>query len=146
MVLMGLVRPCRPVFQRQDGKALFSVNDLIETRTPAGRMVLNVIMTVAQWEREETANRTANALQGKIARGERCGRVRFGYVLAGDGKPLIPDPIEQRAIEFMKRRKAQGKIYREMVAQLEDLGIETKTPRAVWRPGAIHQILARPST
>ena len=131
-------------FSDKAGRRLFSVNDSIDTRTPSGRMVLNMIMTVAQWEREETAYRTANALQGKIARGERCGRVRFGYNLAADGKTLVPDPVEQRAIEFMKRWKAQGKTYRDMVAQLEELGIETKTPGAVWRPGAIHQILARP--
>jgi site-specific DNA recombinase len=130
-------------FSDKAGRRLFSMNDSIDTRTPSGRMVLNMIMTVAQWEREETAYRTANALQGKIARGERCGRVRFGYVLAADGKTLIPDPVEQRAIEFMKRWKAQGKTYRDTVAQLEELGVETKTPGAVWRLGAIHRILGR---
>jgi DNA invertase Pin-like site-specific DNA recombinase len=107
-------------------------------------MVLNMIMTVAQWEREEIAYRTATALQGKIARGERCGRVRFGYQLAADGRTLIPDPREQEAIRFMREWNAQGKTYREMVAALEEMGIETKEPGSVWRPGAIHRILTRP--
>jgi site-specific DNA recombinase len=154
MVIMKLDRLTRSLrdwsdlierfFAEKAGRRLFSVNDSIDTRTPGGRMVLNMLMTVAQWEREETAYRTANALQGKIARGERCGRLRFGYSLAPDGKTLLPDPAEQEAIAFMKQWKAQGKTYREMVALVEAMGIETKEPGKVWRPGVIHRILSRP--
>ena len=82
-------------------------------------------------------------MQGKIGRGERCGRLRFGYTLAADGKTLVPHPAEQKAIAFMHGR-AQGKTYREMIATLEELGIETKEPGSVWRPGVIHRILTRP--
>ena len=131
-------------FSDKAGRRLFSVNDSIDTRTPSGRMVLNMIMTVAQWEREEIAYRTATALQGKIARGERCGRIRFGYRLAPDGRTLVPDPREQEAIAFMRQWEAQGKTYREMVASLEEMGIETKEPGSIWRPGAVHRILTRP--
>jgi len=131
-------------FSEKAGRRLFSVNDSIDTRTPSGRMVLNMIMTVAQWEREEIAFRTANALQGKIKRGERCGRIRFGYTLAADGRTLVPHPAEQEAIAFMRQWKAQGRKYREMVADLEKMGIQTKEPGSVWRPGAIHRILTRP--
>jgi site-specific DNA recombinase len=104
-------------FSERGGRRLFSVNDSIDTRTPSGRMVLNMIMTVAQWEREEIAYRTSNALQGKISRGERCGRVRFGYKLAPDGKTLLPYPKEQRAIASMRSWRDQGMTYREMVAR-----------------------------
>ncbi len=131
-------------FSERAGRRLFSVNDSIDTRTPSGRMVLNMIMTVAQWEREEIAYRTSNALQGKIGRGERCGRLRFGYTLADDGKTLVPHPEEQRAIAFMRKWKGQGKTYRDMVAELEEMGIECKESGSIWRPGAIHRILARP--
>jgi len=131
-------------FSEKAGRRLFSVNDSIDTRTPSGRMVLNMIMTVAQWEREEIAYRTANALQGKIRRGERCGRIRFGYTLAPDGRTLVPDHREQEAIAFMRQWKNQGKTYREMAAMLEELGIETKEPGSIWRLGAIHRILTRP--
>jgi len=131
-------------FSEKAARRLFSVNDSIDTRTPSGRMVLNMIMTVAQWEREEIAYRTKNALQGKISRGERCGRLRFGHTLAPDGKTLVDHPGEQRAIAFMREWDAQGKTYREMIATLEELGIETKEPGGIWRPGVIHRILTRP--
>jgi site-specific DNA recombinase len=131
-------------FSEKAGKRLFSVGDSIDTRTAGGRLVLNVLMTVAQWEREIIGERTKDALQAKIAKGERCGRVRFGYDLAGDGKSLVPNPAEQAAIARMKEWKAQGMSYRDMVKLVEDLGIETKEGGRVWMPMTIRRILTRP--
>ena len=82
----------------EKGHELFSVGDHINTRTAAGRLVLNVLLSVSQWEREAIGERTRDALQHKIANGERCGKVRFGYDLAPDGKMLVPNPAEQTAI------------------------------------------------
>ena len=45
-----------------DRFALLSVNDSIDTRTAGGRLVLNVLASVSQWEREATAERTREAL------------------------------------------------------------------------------------
>jgi site-specific DNA recombinase len=139
-------------FSERAGRRLFSVNDSIDTRTAAGRLVLNVMMTVSQWEREVIAERTADAMQGKIRRGERAARRRFGYDLdptelhPETGKPfkMVPNPREQEAIAFMAQWLKQGKSYREMVALLTELGIETKDEGSIWRPGAIHRILTRP--
>jgi DNA invertase Pin-like site-specific DNA recombinase len=131
-------------FTEKAGRRLFSVNDHIDTRTPSGLLVLDIIMTVAQWERREISFRTKAALQGKIGRGERCGRLRFGYDLADDGRTLVPNPREQEAIAAMKRWDSQGMTYRRMAAMLDELGVETKEPGAIWRPGAIHRILTRP--
>ena len=58
-------------FSEKAGKRLFSVSDSIDTGTAGGRMVLNVLMSVAQWEREIISERTKDALQAKIGRGER---------------------------------------------------------------------------
>ena len=124
-------------------RQLFSVGDSIDTTTASGRLILNVLMTVAQWEREVIAERTRDTLQSKIRRGERCGRVRFGYDLAGDGVNLVRNEREQEAIATLKEWKARGKTYRDLVAMIEELGIETKSG-GVWRPATIRQILLRP--
>ena len=42
-----------------DRSQLFSVADSIDTRTAAGRMVLNILLSVAQWEREAIGERRA---------------------------------------------------------------------------------------
>ena len=52
-------------FNEKAGKRLFSVSDQIDTRTANGRMFLNLIMTIAQWEREIIAERTAEAPAGE---------------------------------------------------------------------------------
>jgi len=59
-----------------DRFSLLSVNDAIDTRTAAGRLVLHVLAAVSQWEREATAERTRDAL----------GQLRWsGVTLGGEG-------------------------------------------------------------
>ncbi len=131
-------------FSERAGRRLFSITDSIDTRTAAGRLVLNVIVTVAQWERETTAERTRDALQGKIKRGERCGKVRYGYDLDETGKKLVANAQEQIIIAKLKKLRAHGKTYAELVDDLTDLGIETKEGNAIWYPSVVHRILTRP--
>lgn len=66
-------------FGERSGKQLFSVADSIDTRTAAGRLVLNVLLSVAQWERETTGERTREALRHKDShrRTVRQGAIRF---------------------------------------------------------------------
>jgi site-specific DNA recombinase len=124
-------------------RQLFSVGDSIDTTNASGRLILNVLMTVAQWEREVIAERTRDTLQSKIRRGERCGKVRFGYNLADDGKTLVKNEREQEAIARLKEWRSQGRTYRELVRLVEGLGIDTKSG-GVWRPATIRQMLLRP--
>jgi DNA invertase Pin-like site-specific DNA recombinase len=48
--------------------ALLSVSEQIDTRTAGGRLVLNILGSVSQWEREVIGERTAAALQHKKTR------------------------------------------------------------------------------
>jgi site-specific DNA recombinase len=130
-------------FFRDERKRLFSVGESIDTRSATGRMVLNMIMTIAEWEREIIGERTSDALQAKIRRGERCGKVRFGQDLAPDGRTLVPNAREQEAIAMMRARKSEGMTYRDLAGLLEELGIGTKEG-GLWRPATIRRILTRP--
>src|SRR6266699_329103 len=68
-----------------DRITLLSVADNIDTRTAAGRLVLNVLGSVAQWERETIGERTAEVLAHKRSKGEKLGGdVPYGYILASD--------------------------------------------------------------
>ena len=60
------------------GVALVSVTESLDTSSAAGRLVLNIMVSVGQWEREVIGERTRDALQAKKARGERVGTVPFG--------------------------------------------------------------------
>jgi DNA invertase Pin-like site-specific DNA recombinase len=129
-------------FGERAGKQLFSVNDAIDTRTAAGRLVLNVLLSVAQWERETTGERTREALRHKIASGERCGKIRFGFDLADDGKTLVPNAAEQRAIALMTQLRSAGHTLRSVAAELSQRGIPTKEG-GTWTHTAVSRILQR---
>lgn len=130
-------------FGDRAGKQLFSVTDSIDTRTAAGRLVLNVLLSVAQWEREAIGERTRDALAHKIRRGERCGKVRFGFILAGDGKTLIPDSAEQEALQLMQELRSASQSYRQIAAELARRGIRTKEGNSRWTHTAVARILGR---
>lgn len=129
-------------FGEKAGKQLFSVADCIDTRTAAGRLVLNVLMSVAQWERETIGERTRDTLRFKISKGERCGKVRFGYTLGDDGKTLVPSATEQEAIVLMQRLRSEGESYRKIAAELNTRTISTKEG-GQWQPMTVRNILAR---
>jgi len=129
-------------FGEKAGKQLFSVADSIDTRTAAGRLVLNVLMSVAQWERETIGERTRDALQHKIRKGERCGRVRFGYDLGPDGKSLVPNRSEQEAICIMRQLRAAGQTLRRICEELARRGIRAKEGGA-WKPQTVANLLKR---
>ena len=132
-------------FGERAGKQLFSVCDSIDTRTAAGRLVLNVLITVAQWERETIGERTKEALQHKIRKGERCGKVRFGFDLADDGVNLVPNKEEQEAIAAMRSLRDAGHTLREIAEHLTRNGIVTKEGRP-WNHNTVSGILKRSST
>ncbi len=103
---------------------------------------MNVLMSVAQWERETIGERTRDALQHKIRKGERCGRVRFGFNLGADGKTLVPNPAEQEAIGIMRQLRAGGQTLREICDELNRQGIPTKGGGA-WKPQTVANLLKR---
>lgn len=130
-------------FGEKPGKQLFSVADSIDTRTAAGRLVLNVLLSVAQWERETIAERTRDALQYKISNGERVGRVRYGYTLTADGK-LLEEPHEQEGIRRMVALRQIGVSLREICRTLDREGFSTKDGKP-WAAATVKQILERRS-
>ncbi len=130
-------------FGERGGKQLLSVNDSIDTRTAAGRLVLNVLITVAQWEREATAERTREALRHKINRRQRVGKVRYGFDLAADGVTLIDNPAEQQTIAVMCDLRAAGRSLREIAAELTHRNIPTKEGNNQWQHQTVAYILRR---
>jgi site-specific DNA recombinase len=130
-------------FGERAGKQLFSVGDSIDTRTAAGRLVLNMLLSVAQWEREAIGERTKEVLQEKISRGERCGKIRFGYDLAEDGKTLVANTEETAAIAVMQGLRAAGQSYRKIAGEMGRRGIRTKEGNDLWSHTAVARILRR---
>lgn len=130
-------------FGEKAGKQLMSVADSIDTRTAAGRLVLNVLMSVSQWEREAIGERTKDALAYKKSMGERVGKVPFGFDLASDGIALVSNADEQRTIGIIHQLKADGYSLRSIAEELTRQGIITKEGNAKWAHTAVSRILLR---
>lgn len=133
-------------FGERPGKQLFSVADSIDTRSASGRMVLNIMLTIAQWERETTGERTKEALRHKIRNGERVGKIRFGFDLGDNGRTLIPNASEQAAIRVMQQLRSSGYTLRQIAAELTLRGIATKEGLATWTHSAVAYILRQDRT
>jgi len=128
-------------FARPNGPALMSVSEQIDTRSAAGRLVLNVLASVAQWEREATGERTSAALAHKRARGEYTGgRVPYGFRVGADGSSLEPVAEEQAVISEVRELRASGLSLRAIGAALERQGYRTRKGGS-WAPTQIKRIL-----
>jgi site-specific DNA recombinase len=122
--------------------ALLSVSEQIDTRSAAGRLVLNVLASVSQWEREAIGERTSAALQHKAAQGEYIGGdVPYGYRLASCGERLEPEPREQALLAHARRLRGKGLSLRAVARELVAKGFRTRTGRP-FAPVQVQRMLA----
>lgn len=123
------------------GAALASISEHIDATTAGGRLVLNVLGSVSQWEREATAERTAAALQHRRREGRKFCRIApYGY--RWDGNLMIADPAEQDAIRLMQIMAERGMSLSDIADNLSEMGIAPREARQ-WNRGVINEVLKR---
>jgi site-specific DNA recombinase len=108
------------------GVSLVSVADSLDTRSAAGRLVLNIMVSVSQWEREAIGERTRDAMQHKKSNGQRVGTISYGYRLAEDGLHLEADPSEQSTLALIGELRNSGLTLAAVAEQLNRQGIRTR--------------------
>ena len=137
------VRDLGTLIEERFGKgskaALLSVSEHVDTRTAAGRMVLNIMASVAQAEREMIGERTSVAMQHMKARGQYTGGpAPYGMRHTADG--LREDEAEACTRGRASELRAQGLSLR---AVSEALAVEGRVSRtgAPFVPAAISKML-----
>lgn len=126
--LMRSIKDLSLLLERYFAKryALMSVADQVDTSTAAGRLVVHVLMSVAQWEREAIGERTREAVQHKKTRGEKLGGdVPYGYRVGPTGT-LLPDPQEQVMLGLIRQWRAARLSLRTITAELAAQGYLTR--------------------
>ena len=115
----------------------------VDTSSAAGRLCLNMLVSVAQWERETIAERTSAALQHRKAKGQRYrgpGRPPFGYRADGNGD-LVECADEQRVIARIQEYRRAGASIREIAELLNEVDTPSRGTR--WHATTVTRILKR---
>jgi site-specific DNA recombinase len=108
MKLDRLTRSVRDLLELVDGGyAFISVSESLDTRSAIGRMLLKILTSVSEWEREAIGERTSTVMQHMRDQGLFTGGwPPFGYRVE-DGR-LVEDPREQAVIAEVRRLRASG--------------------------------------
>jgi DNA invertase Pin-like site-specific DNA recombinase len=97
----------------------------VDTTTPAGEMVANVIAATAQYERQMIAQRTREALAIRRAQGVRLGR-----------PPVLPQAVRDRIIAD----RSEGYSLQRIADRLNAEGIATGHGGAKWYPSTVSNV------
>jgi site-specific DNA recombinase len=124
-------------FQKR-GVSLVSMSESLDTGSAAGRMVMNIMASVSQWEREAIAERTATALQFKRQHRRVFNHTPYGFTRDGDALVICAD--EQNVIERVKAQRAGGWTLQKIADVLNEDGVPTKRG-SQWAPQTVSNVL-----
>jgi DNA invertase Pin-like site-specific DNA recombinase len=111
---------------RRQGWALVALDLGVDTSTPAGEMMANVLATFAQFERRMIGQRTKDALAQKKAAGVRLGRPRN-----------LPDDIVRRIAD----QREAGLTLQAIADGLNASNVPTAQGGALWRPSSVRAVI-----
>jgi site-specific DNA recombinase len=125
------------------GGAFVSVQEGLDFSTDTGRLLLRVMLSIAEWELDRYRSNWRVASERAVARGVFIGGVPFGYRrVKGDGR-LRVDRRTGRVVTELFRRRAEGARYSELRRWLMESGIKTATGRDYWNQRAVGKMLSK---
>jgi site-specific DNA recombinase len=107
------------------GADLVSLSERIDTSSAAGRMVFRMLAVLAEFERDQVAERTRLALGHKKARRQVYARPPLGFAVGADGQ-LEPVAAEQAVVAEVIQRRAAGEGLERIAADLNQRGVKGK--------------------
>ncbi len=125
---------------------LLSVSDAIDTRSAGGKLILNVLISVAQWEREAIGERTHEALAELKRQGVTLGGAPYGWRYS-DGvdshgrRYFVEVPAEQRGIRRICELYDADVYMRDICKLLNAEGIPPRGRK--WHKFSLYRVLKR---
>lgn len=112
--------------------SLINLGESIDTRSASGRMQINLLMAVAEWEREIIGKCTREALQFRKRQGVQLGRPAWGWTRSAVVDPntqrlKIERDSDQDAIAAeIRAARAAGETYQAIADRLTARRVPTK--------------------
>ncbi len=116
---------------KRDGWNIAGLDFGLDLTTPAGKLVANVLMSVAEWEREMIGQRTRDALAVKRASGVRLGR-----------PPALPAAVVRR----IRSERKRGRTLAAIADGLNMDVVPTAHGGSRWHPGTVKGVVDRAPT
>jgi DNA invertase Pin-like site-specific DNA recombinase len=125
--LSGSVAQGAQVMDRAKGRgwSVVALDFGLDTTTPAGEMVANVMLSTAQYERRLIGIRTRDALAAKREQGVRLGRPQ-----------ALADDVVLRIISA----RQAGLSFRAIAAGLEEVGVATAQGGRAWHAPTVRKV------
>ena len=120
--------------------AFSSLQDNFDTCTANGRMVMNILATIAQWERDIISERTRDAMEFMKNGLKLVGAVPYGFD-SKDGD-LSPNPEEMETVREVVRLRSGKKSYRRIADILNRKGVPSKNGGR-WYPKTVMGVVKR---
>ncbi len=106
------------------GVSFVSVTQDINTSTSAGRMMLNILITFAQYEREVITERVRDKMAASRKRGQWVGGgVAFGYKV--DNRHLVPNPEKAPYVRMIFKEFVENHSIKRIVRIMNSQGQKT---------------------
>lgn len=127
---------------RKQAKVVSAAGEGTENDDPTSILMRRLVDAFAEFERNMIRGRTKAAMQAKKARGERVGRIPFGYRLSENEINIEPDEQEQAILQQITDLKADGLSTRKIAEEMNRRGAFNRG-EAKWNHASIHRAMTK---